>query len=245
MGRLQDKIAFVTGGASGMGEMMVKLFAAEGATVVAADINETALAEKWGSYDNVMTVKLNVTSDEEWATAVKTVIDKLGRIDILINNAGISSEKPVNDVTIEDWRRLSDINGFGPFLGMKHVTPFMKEAGQGSIVNISSYTALIGMGMTPYSASKGSVRAISKGAAAGYGSFGIRVNAVFPGVIETPMVASIKEAKAALEGLIKATPLKRLGQPIDVANAVLFLASDEASYITGAELVIDGGFSAQ
>ena len=245
MGRLQDKVAFVTGGASGMGEMMVKMFTAEGATVIAADINETALEEKWGSYENVMTVKLNVTSDEEWKEAAEKVVAKLGKIDILINNAGISTEKGMNEITIEDWRRLSDINSFGPFLGMKHVLPYMKEAAKGSIVNISSYTALIGMGLNPYSASKGAVRAISRAAAADFGQYGVRVNTIFPGIIETPMTKGLESSKDVVTALVKMTPLARLGKPEDVANAVLFLASDEAAYITGAELVIDGGYSAR
>ncbi|WOV88303.1 SDR family oxidoreductase [Sporosarcina oncorhynchi] len=245
MGRFQDKVVFITGGASGMGERMVRQYSEEGAKVVAADINEDALNEKWGSFDNVLTIKLNVTSDEEWATAMKKAVDELGAIDILVNNAGISTEKPMNDITIEDWRRLSDINGFGTFLGMKHALEYMKQAKKGSIVNISSYTALIGMGVNPYSASKGSVRAISKAAAADFGQYGVRVNAVFPGVIETPMTASLEGAKEVVNGLIRMTPLQRLGQPEDIANAVLFLSSDEASYITGAELVIDGGYSAR
>ncbi|GKV56760.1 3-alpha-hydroxysteroid dehydrogenase [Sporosarcina sp. NCCP-2222] len=245
MERFQDKVVFVTGGASGMGEMMVRLFAAEGAKVVAADINEEALSQKWGSFDNVSTVRLNVTSDEEWAAAMKTVKDQFGKLDILVNNAGISTEKPMDAITIEDWRRLSDINGFGTFLGLKHALANMKDAKKGSIVNISSYTALIGMGLNPYSASKGSVRAISRAAAAEYGQHGIRVNTVFPGVIETPMVKDLESSKAVLDMLIKATPLQRLGQPEDVAKAVLFLASDDAAYISGAELVIDGGYSAR
>ncbi|MCG3088202.1 SDR family NAD(P)-dependent oxidoreductase [Sporosarcina cyprini] len=245
MERFQDKVVFVTGGASGMGEMMVRLFAAEGAKVVAADINEEALSQKWGNHDNVSTVRLNVTSDEEWAAAMKTVKDQFGKVDILVNNAGISTEKPMDAITIEDWRRLSDINGFGTFLGLKHALANMKDAKKGSIVNISSYTAMIGMGLNPYSASKGSVRAISRAAAAEYGQHGIRVNTVFPGVIETPMVKDLESSKAVLDMLIKATPLQRLGQPEDVAKAVLFLASDDAAYISGAELVIDGGYSAR
>lgn len=243
--KFQDKVVFVTGGASGMGENMVKQFTAEGATVIAADVNEAALEEKWGNNDKVVTVKLNVTSDEEWETAVKQVADQFGKVDVLVNNAGISTEKPMNDITIEDWRRLSDINSFGPFLGMKHVLPFMKEAGKGAIVNISSYTAIIGMGLNPYSASKGSVRAISRAAAAEFGQWGIRVNTVFPGVIETPMTKNLESSKDVLAGLIRMTPLQRLGQPEDVVNSVLFLASEEAAYITGAELVIDGGYSAR
>lgn len=245
MGRLQDKVAFITGGASGMGEMMVKQFTAEGAKVIAADINTAALEEKWGGQDNILTIKLNVTEDAEWEDAMKKAVDHFGKLDILVNNAGISTEKTVDQITLEDWRRLSDINSFGSFLGMKHAAKYMTEAKKGSIVNISSYTALIGMGLNPYSASKGAVRAISKAAAAEYGHTGIRVNTVFPGVIETPMVAALEESKAQLEMLIKMTPLQRLGQPEDVGNAVVFLASDEASYITGAELVIDGGYSAR
>lgn len=245
MKKFEDKVVFITGGASGMGEKMVRQYSAEGAKVVAADINEDALNEKWGSFDNVMTVKLNVTSDEEWATAMKKAVDELGGIDVLVNNAGISTEKGMNEITIEDWRRLSDINGFGTFLGMKHALEYMKEAKKGSIVNISSYTALIGMGVNPYSASKGSVRAISKAAAAEFGQYGIRVNAIFPGVIETPMTKSLEDSKETVNGLIRMTPLQRLGQPEDIANAVLFLSSDDASYISGAELVIDGGYSAR
>ncbi|WP_432354537.1 SDR family NAD(P)-dependent oxidoreductase [Sporosarcina sp. A2] len=245
MGRMQDKVAFITGGASGMGEMMVNLFTAEGAKVIAADINTDALKAKWEAKENVEYVKLNVTDADNWAEAVKTATDKFGKLDILINCAGISTEKGMDDITLADWQRLHDINGFGTFAGMRAVVPFMKEAGQGSIVNISSYTALVGMGYNPYAASKGSVRAISRAAAAEFGKDGIRVNTVFPGVIQTPMVANLESSKAALEGLIKMTPLARLGQPEDVGNAVMFLASDEASYITGAELVIDGGFSAR
>lgn len=245
MGRLQNKVAFITGGASGMGEMMVKQFVAEGAKVIAADINEAALEEKWGGQEEIFTVKLNVTADEEWEVAMKQAVEHFGKLDILINNAGISTEKGIDQITLEDWRKLSDINSFGTFLGMKHAARYMSEAKTGSIVNISSYTALIGMGLNPYSASKGAVRAISKAAAAEYGKDGIRVNTVFPGVIETPMTQSLESSKELLGMLIKMTPLERLGQPADVGNAVLFLASDEASYITGAELVIDGGYSAR
>lgn len=245
MGRMQDKVAFITGGASGMGEMMVNLFTAEGAKVIAADINTDALKAKWEAKENVEYLKLNVTDADNWEEAMKTAADKFGKIDILINCAGISTEKAPADITLADWQRLHDINSFGTFAGMRAVVPYMKKVGKGSIVNISSYTALVGMGFNPYSASKGSVRAISRAAAAEFGKDQVRVNTVFPGVIQTPMVANLESSKAALEGLIKMTPLARLGQPEDVGNAVMFLASDEASYITGAELVIDGGFSAR
>ncbi|WP_203362843.1 SDR family oxidoreductase [Bacillus sp. REN10] len=242
MGRLDNKVAIVTGGASGIGEKMVDRFSQEGAIVIAADINEAAL-EKVSQKENVYGMKLDVSSDEGWANLTKKVNERFGKIDILINNAGISSEKPMEEITEKDWQLMMTINSFGPFLGMKHVAPYMQE--QGSIVNISSFTAQIGMGLNHYSASKGAVRAISKAAATFYGRSGIRVNALFPGIIETPMTKGLETSKELLKQLEAATPLQRLGQPEDIANAALYLASDEASFVTGAELVIDGGFSAQ
>ncbi|RST73031.1 SDR family oxidoreductase [Siminovitchia acidinfaciens] len=244
MARLKDKITIITGGASGMGAAMAKLFASEGATVIAADINKDNLA-KIAEIGNVEGMNLDVSSDVNWAEVTKAVYDKYGRIDILINNAGISSEKSPDQITEDDWCLLHKINSFGPFLGIKHVSKYMKEARKGSIVNTSSYTAIIGSGFNHYSASKGSLRAIARAAAADLGQFNVRVNTVFPGVVETPMVAKLTEYKEAMDALVRATPMQRLGQPEEVANAILFLASDEASYITGAELVIDGGYSAR
>lgn len=244
MGRLENKVAIVTGGASGIGKNIVELFVKEGAIVIAADVNENAL-EEISFVKDVYGMKLNVTSDGEWENLAKEVNEKFGKIDILVNNAGISSEKPFSQIDSEDWQKMLSINGFGPFAGMKHVTPYMVEQKSGSIINISSYTALIGQGFNHYSASKGAVRALSKAAATTFGRQGIRVNALFPGIIETPMTQSLSTSKELLEQLVRATPLQRLGQPSDVARTALFLASDESSYITGAELVIDGGFSAQ
>ncbi|MGE7094514.1 SDR family NAD(P)-dependent oxidoreductase [Lysinibacillus sp. NPDC048646] len=244
MGRLDNKIAIITGGASGMGAAMAELFSQEGATVIAVDINEENLA-KISELDNVEGMKLDVSSDENWAEVTKAVVDKYGRIDILINNAGIAGKKMPDDITEQDWALMHKINSFGPFLGIKHASKYMKEAGKGSIVNTSSYTAIIGSGFNEYSASKGSLRAIARAAAAEFGQFNIRVNTVFPGVIETPMTANIGQFKEAMDMLIRATPMGRLGQPDEVAKAILFLASDEASYITGGELVIDGGYSAR
>lgn len=239
--RLQDKVAIITGGASGIGKCMVERFSEEGTIVIAADIQE-------GTFDglqNVHFMKLDVSSDQNWQEVTKEVKERFGKIDILINNAGISSEKTAEQITLDDWQKMMTINSFGPFLGMKHVVPYMKEQKKGAIVNISSYTAQIGMGFNAYSASKGAVRAISKAAATAYGRDGIRVNTLFPGVIETPMTEKLQSSKEIVKGLIAATPLKRLGQPEDIANAAVYLSSDEASYVTGAELVIDGGFSAQ
>lgn len=244
MGKLDNKVAIITGGASGIGERMVDLFAEEGAIVIAADINEAAL-EKASQKQNVHGMKLNVASDEDWQALAKEVNERFGRIDILVNNAGISSEKPFAEINADDWQKMLAINGFGPFAGIKHVAPYMATQGQGSIVNISSYTALIGQGFNHYSASKGAVRALSKAAATQFGRKGVRVNALFPGIIETPMTQTLSASKELLGQLIKATPLQRLGQPEDIAKAALFLASDDSSYITGSELVIDGGYSAQ
>lgn len=244
MGKLDGKVAIITGGASGIGAGMVDVFRAEGATVIAADINEEALA-KASEKENVHGMKLDVSSDEAWKTFAYDVKEKFGSIDILVNNAGVSSEKPYTEINKEDWDFMMEINGFGPFAGMKHIAPIMAEQGKGSIVNISSYTAQIGQGFNHYSASKGAVRAISKAAATQFGRQGVRVNALFPGIIETPMTQGLSTSKDLLNQLIQATPLQRLGQPEDIAKAALFLASDDSSYITGAEIVIDGGFSAQ
>lgn len=244
MGRLDNKVAIVTGGASGIGASMVDLFSQEGAIVIAADINDEAL-EMASQKENVYGMKLNVTSDDEWEVLAKEVFDRFGKIDILVNNAGISSEKPYQDINLDDWQKMLSINGFGPFAGVKHVAPYMAIQKQGSIVNISSYTAQIGQGFNHYSASKGAVRALSKAAATTFGHQGVRVNALFPGIIETPMTQSLSTSQDLLGRLIQATPLQRLGKPADIANAALFLASDESSYISGAELTIDGGFSAQ
>ncbi|MEK5256068.1 SDR family oxidoreductase [Paenibacillus sp. FSL F4-0125] len=244
MKRLDNKVAIITGGASGIGESMADLFAQEGAIVIAADINEAAL-EKVSQKQNVYGMKLNVASDEDWKVLAKEVRDRFGKIDILVNNAGISSEKPFDQIDIEDWQKINSINGYGPFAGIKHVTPYMAAQKKGSIINISSYTALIGQGFNHYSASKGAVRALSKAAATTFGRQGVRVNTLFPGIIETPMTQALSTSKDLLDQLIQATPLQRLGQAIDIAQAALFLATDESSYITGSEIVIDGGYSAQ
>src|SRR5690625_3462079 len=174
MGNLDGKTAIVTGGASGIGEGIVELFQREGATVIAADINEEALA-KVKEEENVREVEMDGSSDEGWKAFVNDVKEKFGRIDILVDTAGVSSEKPYTEIGKGDWDFMMAINGFGPFAGMKHVAPIMAEQGKGSIVNISSYTAQIGQGFNHYSASKGAVRAISKAAATQFGRQGVRV----------------------------------------------------------------------
>lgn len=240
MSRLDGKVAIITGGASGIGAKIVDRFIEEGATVIAADISTDHIEET----DTLIGKTLDVSSEDQWKKVTQEVIDEFGKIDILVNNAGVSTEKGLENFDYEDWERMNKINGFGTMVGMKYVIPHMVEKNAGSIVNLSSFTALIGMGLNSYTASKGAVRAITKAAAAEYGRLGIRVNAVFPGVIQTPMVAGLEESEDALGHINAMTPLGRLGQPEEVANAILFLASDESSYVTGAELAIDGGYSA-
>lgn len=243
MGRLNEKVAIITGGASGIGASMTKLFANEGATVIAADINEEALKEI-SKVENVHGMKLDVASEGDWQALVENVESKFDKIDILVNNAGVTSEKMIDDIDYENWELLSKINGFGAMMGLKYVAPAMAKNGQGSIVNLSSVTAQVGMGLNSYTASKGAVRAISKAAATQFGNDGVRINAVFPGVIETPMTKGLESSAETLQQINALTPLGRLGKPEEVGNAILFLASDEASFITGAELAIDGGYSA-
>src|SRR5699024_10288798 len=190
-------------------------------------------------------MKLDVSSDEDCKNHAKEIKERFCKIDVLVNNAGISSEKTFKDITVDDWNLMMKINSFGPVAGIKHITPYMPEQKSGSIVIISSYTAQIGQGFNHYSASKGAVRALSRAAATQFGRQGVRVNALFPGIIETPMSQNLTEYKELLDQLIQATPLQRLGKPSDIADAALFLASEESAYITGAEIVIDGGFSAQ
>src|SRR5699024_7680987 len=244
MGKLDGKVAIITGGASGIVAGIVDVFRAEGATVIAADINEDALKAA-SEKENVHGMKLDVSSDEAWRSFAKEVKEKFGSIDILVNNAGVSSEKAYTDINKEDWDFMMSINGFGPFAGMKHIAPIMADQGKGSIVNISSYTAQIGQGFNHYSASKGAVRAISKAAATQFGRQGVRVNALFPGIIETPMTQSLSTSKDLLNQLVQATLLQRLDKTENITKAALFLASEDSSYITAAEIVIDGGFSAQ
>lgn len=244
MGRLDGKVAVVTGGASGIGEKMVDVFSREGAIAIAADIDEKAL-EAADHKENVHGIKLNVASDEDWQAFAKDVKARFGSIDILVNNAGITTDKPYSEINADDWQKMLTINGFGPFAGMKHIAPLMAEQGKGSIVNISSYTAIVGQAFNNYVASKGAIRAISRAAAAQFGSQGVRINAIFPGAIATPMVEALENSKEIIDQLGQATLLKRMGTPEDIANAALFLASDESSYMTGAELVVDGGYTAQ
>lgn len=244
MGRLENKVAIITGAAQGMGESHARRFVAEGAKVIITDLNEEkgqALATELG--ESAVFVKQNVTSEEDWNTVLATAEEKFGPVNILVNNAGISVNKFMLDMTVEEYKRIVDINQVSVFIGMKTVAPSMAKAGGGSIVNISSINGLVG-GAIGYTDTKFAVRGMSKAAALNLSAMGIRVNSVHPGVIATPMIMQ-KDAKEAIEEFSKFIPLKRVAQPEEVSNIVLFLASDESSYSTGGEFVVDGGITAQ
>ena len=244
MARLEGKIAIVTGAAQGMGEAHARMFIKQGAKVVLTDLNEEkgqALASELG--ENALFIKQDVTKEADWAQVVKETEARFGPADVLVNNAGITQSKSILDTSLEDYRRIIEINQVSVFLGMKAIIPSMKEAGRGSIVNISSINGLVG-GAIGYTDSKFAVRGMTKAAALECAPHGIRVNSVHPGVIETPMIMQ-GDIKAAVEQFAKQIPLLRLAKVEEVSNLVLFLASDESSYSTGSEFVIDGGLTAK
>jgi len=250
MSRLADKVAIITGAGSGMGREEALLFAREGAKVVATDINEAAVLAVVKEIEvegGVATaIAHNVASEEQWISIVAAAIETYGRIDILVNNAGISFAVGMLDTTVEQWDKVMNINLSSVFLGMKHVVPHMQKNNGGSIVNISSIAGITGsQGAGAYTASKGAVRMLSKAAAVDYGKDNIRVNSVHPGFIETPMSKEFVGNEQMLAWFLSQTALPRVGQAVEVAKAVLFLASDDASYLTGIELPVDGGVTAK
>ncbi|MGE7842802.1 glucose 1-dehydrogenase [Lysinibacillus sp. NPDC093712] len=244
MSRLAGKVAIITGAAQGMGAAHAKLFVENGAKVILTDLNEekgNAFAAELG--ENAIFVKQNVTSEEDWATVIAKAEEAFGPVNVLVNNAGITMAKNMLEVTLEEYRRIVDINQVSVFLGMKTVAGSMAKTGGGSIVNISSMNGLVA-GAIGYTDTKFAVRGMTKAAAINLAPMGIRVNSVHPGVIATPMVVQA-DTKAAVEEFSKHIPLKRVAQPEEVSNMVLFLASDDSSYSTGSEFVIDGGLTAQ
>jgi NAD(P)-dependent dehydrogenase (short-subunit alcohol dehydrogenase family) len=248
--RLDGKVALITGGASGMGASMARIFAGEGAKVAVADMLEEEgkklVDEITRANGAAIFQKLDVTSEAEWQTAIAATIAAYGKLDILVNDAGISGSAVEDLFDTAAWQRLMAVNATGPFLGMKFAIPVMQKAGGGSIVNISSISGVAGQrGIhVGYNASKGAVRTLTKAAAVQHGRDNIRVNSVHPGLMP-PMRTSGRTADPAVRAkMLEAVPLRRAGRVEEVANAVLFLASDEASYITGAELYVDGGFLA-
>ena len=246
--RLAGKVAIISGGSRGMGAFEAELFVNEGAKVVVGDVREDegrALAEKIGG--DAVFVRLDVTSEEDWAAAIKEAANRYGKLDILVNNAGVSARSSIEETTGADWDRVMDINAKGVFLGTKAAIPEMRKAGGGSIINISSQLGLVGMNESSpqYQASKGAVRIFTKSAAVQCASEGIRVNSVHPGPIVTPMTEARRSDAAVQQVMVSRIPLGRYGESEDVAYGVLYLASDESSFVTGSELVIDGGWTAQ
>jgi NAD(P)-dependent dehydrogenase (short-subunit alcohol dehydrogenase family) len=245
--RLAGKVALVSGAASGMGQSEAIIFAREGAKVIVADVLEAEgkqVADKIGP--GARFVKLDVTSETEWDAAVKAAVGAFGKLDVLVNNAGISGTMDADMLSSTAWDKVMAVNAKGVFLGMKYAIPLMKQAGGGSIVNISSISGFVGQPGVhmAYNASKGAVRIMTKTAAVQHAADGIRVNSVHPGFMP-PMRTSKGSADPEWRAkMLRAVPMKREGRVEEVAHAALFLASDEASYITGTEIVVDGGFLA-
>ena len=252
MGRLEGKVAIISGGARGQGETEAKMFVREGAKVVLGDVlddvGRKVEAEIRESGAEVTYLHLDVTSEDDWRAAVDQTVSRYGKLDILVNNAGILIRRRIEDTTEEIWDRIMDVNAKGVLWGVKHAAPAMRQTGGGSIVNISSIAGLVadpGGGSVSYTASKGAVRLLTKSAAVQYVRDGIRCNSVHPGPIDTDMIRDTLDDPASVEERLKRIPLGRVGTSEDVAYGVLFLASDESSFITGSELVIDGGITAQ
>jgi 3(or 17)beta-hydroxysteroid dehydrogenase len=249
--RLKSKVALISGGARGMGAVEARLFAQEGAKVTIGDVLEDEgrklEAEINATGGEALFVRLDVTSEADWQKAVEAATDRFGKLDVLVNNAGISGRGRVEDTTVEEWDRVMEVNAKGVFLGTKVVIPAMRQAGGGSIINISSQLGLVGTDHSSpqYQASKGAVRLLTKATAIQYAKEGIRANSVHPGPIVTPMTEAARADPERYKIMLSRIPLGCYGEPEDVAYGVLYLASDESRWVTGSELVIDGGWTAQ
>lgn len=246
MGQLDGKVALITGGARGMGKSHVRRFVAEGAKVVFGDVlteDGEKLAADLG--DDVRFVRMDVTDPDDWATAVDTAVTAFGALNILVNNAGIMRHKRIEDMSLDECRQVLDVNLIGQWIGVKTVIEPMKAAGGGSIVNISSTEGFIGAaGLAAYAASKFGVRGLTKAAARELGRYGIRVNSVHPGGVLTPMVMQddvVTATADSADSFMKALPLGRMAKTKEVSGAVVYLASDDSSYCTGTEVLVDGG----
>ena len=248
--RLKGKVALITGGARGQGAAEAKLFAKEGAKVVITDIlddegkkTEAEITELGGE---CIYMHQDVTNSEDWKIVVSKTVEHFGKIDILLNNAGIAVWGTNDDTSEEIWDSVMDVNAKGVFLGTKYVIPEMKKNGSGSIINVSSISGIIGQpAIQPvYNASKGAVRIFTKSTAVQYGKYGIRANSIHPGGVDTDMIAHLTEDDERQQRIKETVPLQRIADPIEIAYGALFLASDEPSFMTGSEMVMDGGVTA-
>jgi NAD(P)-dependent dehydrogenase (short-subunit alcohol dehydrogenase family) len=250
MARLEGKVALISGGARGQGAVEARMFAEEGASVVIGDIlddqGRQTEAELQELGYNVTYVHLDVTSESDWQSAVRTALDAYGKLDILLNNAGILIRKNIEETTEADWDRIFAVNSKGVFLGTKAAIPAMRENGGGSIINISSTAGLVGSpnGSASYTATKGSVRLFTKSTAIQHARDGIRCNSIHPGPIETDMIADTLNDPDNMALRMQRLPLGRVGKPSEIAYGAIYLASDESSFVTGSEVVIDGGTTA-
>ena len=248
--RLQGKVALITGAARGQGAEEARMFAKEGAKVVLADVTDqegTAVAAEIAEMGgDALYVHLDVTNEDEWDAAVQSAVASFGKLDILVNNAGIWRRGHVLETSSDQWDDIMDVNAKGVFLGTKAAIPEMRKAGGGSIVNISSTAGLVGSKTSAaYSASKGAVRIFTKSTAVQYAAEGIRANSIHPGPSDTDMGDQVWPDAASKAAAVTRTALNRMGTPEDIAYGALYLASDESSFVTGSELVIDGGVTAQ
>jgi NAD(P)-dependent dehydrogenase (short-subunit alcohol dehydrogenase family) len=250
MARLEGKVALISGGARGQGAVEARMFAEEGASVVIGDIldeqGRQTEAELQELGYNVTYVHLDVTSESDWDAAVQAAVSSYGKLDVLLNNAGILIRKNIEETTEADWDRIFAVNAKGVFLGTKAAIPAMREAGGGSIINISSTAGLVGSpnGSASYTATKGAVRLFTKSTAIQHAGEGIRCNSIHPGPIETDMIADTLNDPANMALRMQRLPLGRVGKPSEIAYGAIYLASNESSFVTGSEVVIDGGTTA-
>ena len=249
--RLAGKVALISGGARGIGAATARLFAQEGARVVVGDVldpeGRALEAELTGRGGQAAFVPLDVTREPDWERAVAAAMSRFGKLDVLVNNAGIGGAGRVEDTTLEEWHRVMEVNATGVFLGTKAAIPALRRTGGGAIVNISSQLGLVGMddSSPQYQASKGAVRLLTKHTALQYAKEGIRANSVHPGPIVTPMTERRRADPTIRARMVSRIPLGRYGEAEEIAYGVLYLASDESRFVTGSELVIDGGWTAQ
>lgn len=248
-GRLANKVALITGATGGIGQATAELFAHEDARVVVTDIAQHPTAELAARLEatgaEVLAARLDVSSPEDWSEIIQLTRQRFGRLDVLVNLAGIVDWPGIEETTQDSWERVIAVNQTGTWLGMKTAMPLLRASGNASVINTSSVLGLVGSGAAAaYQASKGAVRLLTKTAAVEYATRGVRINSVHPGVIATPMIQDMLDEQGDQQPDIVRTPMRRAGSPAEIAPTMLFLASDESSFITGTELVVDGGLTA-